>query len=75
MISGFFLVTSAIIVTSHIVSGITTADIFSEFLKLLPIVIVGIWLGTVLFKYVSTGVFNKIVLWGLLIIGVGLIIR
>jgi len=75
MISGFFLVTSAIIVSSHIISGITTADILFEFIKLLPIVIVGIWLGTVLFKYVSTELFNKIVLWGLLIIGAGLILR
>lgn len=74
MISGFFLVTSSMIVVSHFVSGMTTSTIMFDFVKLLPIVLLGIWTGNVLFSRVSTELFNKIVLWGLLVIGGSLII-
>ncbi|GJQ62498.1 MAG: UPF0721 transmembrane protein [Melioribacteraceae bacterium] len=74
MISGFFLVTSSMIVVSHFISGMTTSDILFDFVKLLPIVLLGIWIGNVLFSRVSTELFNKLVLWGLLVIGGSLIL-
>jgi uncharacterized protein len=73
MITGFFLITSILIVTSHAVIGLTTKIIFYDFLLLLPAVLLGIILGTNLFKKVSSELFKKIVLAALIVISFMLI--
>lgn len=74
-ITGFFLVASCIIVFSHAVTGMTTWDIFKDFIFLLPIIVAGIITGHGLFKKFSTRIYNKIVLGFLFIIGIILIIN
>lgn len=74
-ITGFFIVTSFIIVSTHAITGITTGDVMSRFFYSLPAVIAGIIVGTRMFKKISTEIFNKIVLYGLIIIGIFMIFR
>jgi uncharacterized membrane protein YfcA len=73
-ITGFFIITSTIIVISHFAAGITTTKIFIDFLYLLPAVLIGIFLGTKLFNKVSTEIFNKIVMFFLFAVAIYLIV-
>ena len=75
MITGFFLAASTVIVISHAVTGLTTNYIFMLFLKLLPVVLAGIIIGNSLFNKISTELFNKVLLYSLLVLGSLLIIR
>jgi hypothetical protein len=68
MITGFFLITSIMITASHAVTGLTTKIIFYDFLFFLPVILLGIFLGSILFKKVSSELFKRIMLMGLLII-------
>ncbi|MFH0734114.1 MAG: sulfite exporter TauE/SafE family protein [bacterium] len=67
-ISGYFIVTSIIIVTTHLISGITSTFIILNFLYFLPFLFLGFYLGISLFNKVKTEIFNKIVLFILMII-------
>lgn len=68
MITGFFLIASILIVVSHAVTGLTTKIIFYDFLFFLPVILLGIFLGTKLFNNVSSELFKKIVLTALIVI-------
>ena len=74
-ITGFFIVTSLIIVTTHAITGITTEGVMINFFWSFPSVIAGIIIGNRIFKKISTEIFNKIVLYGLIIIGIFMIFR
>jgi uncharacterized membrane protein YfcA len=73
-ITGFFIVTSITVVTTHIFVGLSTQEVWIDSLKLLPIVLAGIILGHSLFKKVSTLFYNRLILLGLFIIGIFLLI-
>jgi uncharacterized membrane protein YfcA len=73
MITGFFLITSILIVASHALTGLTTKIIFYNFLIFLPAILFGIFLGTNLFKKVSSELFKKVVLAALIVISFMLI--
>ena len=74
-ITGFFIVSSVIIVSSHAISGLTTKAIFMDFLMYLPVVLIGLFIGSSLFSRVSSKLYNKIILFGLLAISILLILR
>lgn len=74
-ITGFFIFSSVIIVFTHIVTGLSDVDIWLDSVKLLPIVVTGIILGHFLFSKISTILYNKLILLGLLVVGVLLIIN
>ena len=61
-ITGFFIVTSVLIVTSHAVSGFTTTRILLHSLYTLPFLFAGLLLGSSLFPKVSSKLYRKIIL-------------
>ncbi len=67
-ISGYFIVSSIIIVSAHIISGITSTFIVLNFLYYLPLVLGGFYLGNFLFNKINTKSFNKAVLLLLIVI-------
>jgi len=73
-ITGFFIVTSILIVSSHIISGVTDYFVLKNFIYFFPFVFIGFYLGNFLFDKINTVVFNKLVLVFLLIIAIILII-
>lgn len=74
-ITGFFIVTSVMIVATHIATGLTTSFVFNKFLYLLPVVVIGMISGHALFSKVSQKLYNRILLFGLLVISVLLLIN
>lgn len=74
-ITGFFIVTSLVIVITHSITGVINMSVLSYFVYSALGVILGSYLGVKLFNKVSTKVFNKILLYGLLVISFFLIFR
>ena len=74
-ISAFFLVSSIIIVTAHIITGISTKSLLFDYLTYIPFVLIGLLLGNYFFGKVSTEFFNKFLLYILLIIGLSMFLR
>ncbi|OGU34076.1 MAG: hypothetical protein A2068_10270 [Ignavibacteria bacterium GWB2_35_6b] len=72
-ITGFFIFTSIMVVTTHAVTGVTTRPIFMNFLTHLPFVIVGLLLGNYCFYKISGGFYNKIILGFLFILSLFMI--
>ncbi len=72
-ITGFFIVSSFLIVLSHIVTGVSNYEIWIDSVKLLPIVLIGIVIGHSLFSKISTIFYNRIIFVGLAIIGILLV--
>ena len=72
-ITGFFIITSVVIVSTHAITGVTTDAVISKFFCALPAVILGILMGSKMFRKISTEIFNRIVLYGLIIIGIFMI--
>lgn len=74
-ITGFFIITSSVIVVSHFAAGLTTSEIFYDFLYLLPVILLGIFLGTKLFSKISSEIFNRIVMLFLFMVAIYLIFQ
>lgn len=74
-LTGFFMFTSIVIIAGHIYTGLTTGNIFFDFLYYVPIVLTGIFIGTKLFNKVSNELYNKIILAALTLIALFLILR
>ncbi|OGU58217.1 MAG: hypothetical protein A2V66_01455 [Ignavibacteria bacterium RBG_13_36_8] len=74
-ITGFFVVTSIIIVSTHALTGITTAAVLSKFLVSLPAVFIGMFIGSRFFIKISTDTFNRVILYGLILIAIFMIFR
>lgn len=72
-ITGFFIFTSAMVVATHAVTGITTGIIFMSFVYHLPFIICGILIGNYYFDKISTSLYNKIILGFLLVMGLFMI--
>lgn len=67
-ITGFFIFSSSLIVASHIVSGLTTKSVLTDFLYYLPAVIVGQILGKIMFNRISSELYHKLILGFLFIV-------
>lgn len=74
-ITGYFIFTSSLIVLSHLVSGLATTETYISFLKFIPIVLIGIVTGNMVFKRINSGMFNFIILIILFVLGVSLLFR
>lgn len=66
-ITGFFFISSIIIIAGHAFVGLTTNTVLFDFLKLFPFVLLGQFWGVRLFGKVSSVLYNKIILIFLLI--------
>ena len=73
-LQGFFLFVSVLIATAHLLADNYTPLVLRSMLVALPAIAVGILVGVSLAKRISGGLFRKVVLWLLLVIGVWLII-
>jgi len=74
-ITGFFIITSVIIVSMHITTGVTTEGVFKDFLIYLPFVIIGQIIGNRLFNKIPSLLFQKVILYSLLLISIITIFR
>lgn len=72
-ISGFFLLNTLMIIFSHVIIGITTTSTLISFFPIVPILIIGIFLGNSLNKKINIDIFKKVVLLLLLVISFSLI--
>ena len=74
-ITGFFIVASILIVTSHAVSGITTKSILLKALYAQPFLVAGILLGSSIFPKVSSKLYRRLILVFLTTMSLILILR
>ncbi|MBI9073606.1 MAG: sulfite exporter TauE/SafE family protein [Melioribacteraceae bacterium] len=74
-LTGFFTFTSVTIVLSHIAFGISTIQIAIDFLYMIPSILAGNYIGTHLFKKISTKNYNRLILISLLILSFLLLFR
>lgn len=72
-ITGFFLVSTILIISSHAVLGLTTKAVLSDFLKFLPFVLAGQFMGVIMFGKIYSELYRKIILYFLLVIAVFMI--
>ena len=71
-LAGYFLVGSVVIVSTHWVSGNFTPEVVSLFLLTLPALLLGFILSQYFDRWLSPGVFRKIVLILLVVLGIRL---
>jgi uncharacterized membrane protein YfcA len=74
-ITGYFILNSVLIVSSHFITGITTKFVLLNFVYFSPIIIIGFILGNKTFKKINTVIFNKIILFLLLAIALIMLIN
>jgi uncharacterized protein len=72
-ITGFFIITSIVVVSSHTVAGLINEQVLVYYLYSFTGVLTGSYLGTRVFAKVSTKFFDKVVLYGLLFVSFFLI--
>lgn len=73
-ITGFFIISSLLIVGSHIATGITGSKLLLNFVYLIPFIIVGFAAGNFLFSKISTVFFNRFILLFLFVVGIFLLL-
>ena len=73
-LQGFFLITTVVVIISHVLAGNYGPDVLRYGLLALPAVAAGLVAGLALSKWVSAVAFRTIVLWLLLVLGVWLIV-
>ncbi|HEX2866710.1 MAG TPA: sulfite exporter TauE/SafE family protein [Ignavibacteriales bacterium] len=72
---GFFTFTSIVIVSSHASAGLITRNILVQFLYLLPVITVGIFFGNNLFSRISAKIYNKVIIYSLIVISLLLMFK
>lgn len=73
-LQGFFLITSTVIGIGHLISGNLTGEVWKYFVLSVPAIILGIIAGVNLDNVINPGLFRKIVLILLLIMGIIIVI-
>ncbi len=66
---GFFFINSLVVVTGHILTGITTAEVFGLYAICFVPLIAGIFLGIRLYGKIKTAAYRKVLLFFLLAMG------
>lgn len=74
-LSGFFLAGGLIVITAHAVTGLTTGLVLHYFLLTAPMVIAGVFTGSLLYDRIDTGSYLKMLQYMLLAMGVLMIIK
>lgn len=72
-VTGFFIISSVLIVGLHAATGISNVEMIIESLYYVPFVLIGFITGNIFFARISTSFFNRFVLFFLFLIGVYLI--
>lgn len=73
-LQGFFLIASFVIAIGHALNRTLTPDVWHYFLISIPAIVIGIWAGTSLDKYLNPENFRNIVLVLLIVMGIRLIL-
>jgi len=73
-LQGFFLIGSLSVAVGHAISGNFTPAVWQNFWISIPAAMLGIMSGTRFDRFINPARFRKIVLWGLIILGVNLMI-
>ena len=73
-LSGFFIVNSVMVVSTHFLSGNITSEVMSVFWWMLPAVALGFVAGQSLDRWLNPEVFRKIVLGVLIVLGIRLML-
>ncbi|MDC0335939.1 sulfite exporter TauE/SafE family protein [Pseudodesulfovibrio sp.] len=71
----FFFVSTIVILANHAVSGLITGEVTTYFLTSLPALGVGIFLGTIAYKYISDQGYRKLALVLVFLLGCMMIIK
>ncbi len=74
-LSGFFLAGGLAVITAHALTGLTTRLVLHYFLLATPVVIAGVYLGSLLYDRIDTGRYLKLLQYLLLAMGVLMIIK
>jgi uncharacterized membrane protein YfcA len=69
-LSGFFLTGSLTVITAHALTGLTTRLVLHYFLLAAPVVIGGVYLGSLLYDRVDTSSYLKLLHYLLLVMGI-----
>jgi len=68
-LSGFFCFASYIVIVAHLVTGVTTLDVFKTFLVSGPFILLGTALGTYCYRFFKKDVYLKVVFVCLIAMG------
>ena len=68
-LQGYFFLTSCLIVASHGLAGLWTAQVIQAYLYSLPAVAIGILLGDLISSYIPTKIFEKLIYSLLILLG------
>jgi uncharacterized membrane protein YfcA len=74
-LSGFFLTGGLVVITAHAITGLTTRLVLHYFLLATPVVIAGVYLGSLLYDRIDTRAYLKLLQYLLLAMGVLMIIK
>ena len=69
-LSGFFLTGGVTVITAHALTGLTTSLVLHYFLLSAPVVIGGVFIGSLLYDMIDTSVYLKLLQWLLLAMGI-----
>ncbi|MBN1637447.1 MAG: sulfite exporter TauE/SafE family protein [Ignavibacteriales bacterium] len=73
-ITGYFIVLSFFIVSIHFLTGLTTENVFWDFVRSIPVVVLGIIVGSFFFSRIRTEIYDKIILIILFLLAIYLIL-
>lgn len=73
-LQGYALINGAFITANHAASGNLTPDVWEAFALALPAVVLGVWMGVKLDRWINPASFRKIVLWLLVVLGMRLLL-
>jgi uncharacterized membrane protein YfcA len=74
-LSGFFLTGGLMVITAHAVTGLTTGLVLRYFLLSAPVVVGGVYIGSLLYDRIDTGAYLKLLHYLLLAMGVLMIFK
>jgi uncharacterized membrane protein YfcA len=70
-LSGFFLTGGFVVIAAHAVTGLTTRLVLHYFFIAAPIVVVGVFLGSLLYDRIDTSTYLRLLHW--LLVGMGML--
>jgi len=74
-LSGFFLAGGLIVITAHALTGLTTGLVLHYFLLSAPVVVAGVFIGSLLYDRIDTGSYLRLLQFLLLAMGVLMLIK
>ncbi len=73
-LQGYALVNGIFITVNHYLGGNINTEVLRIFMFTIPMILLGVWLGVSLDRYMNPRIFRKIILWLLVILGFRLIL-